>query len=213
MNTYKKTTINSNILGRGMGTAALLVALTCGTQAAIEMDTVGSPEITGSWTQKFTLKEDGKHAQPFNEIQVLVDKTYNKNAYLESKPADSHDAFTFSTSSWTETSHVGGIFAEAKGTATKSLTFDLNFGGKGGPYDVRFILVDRELVRGCWQTYDMEVATYCAKKNTWTIQDVGCHNDTDLTPVPEPSTLIAGSLALIPLGIRTLRKMRKNYTA
>jgi hypothetical protein len=37
--------------------------------------------------------------------------------------------------------------------------------------------------------------------------------DLTATPVPEPTTMIAGALLLLPFGASTLRRMRKTRTA
>jgi len=38
-------------------------------------------------------------------------------------------------------------------------------------------------------------------------------NSITVSPVPEPTTMIAGALLLLPIGLSTLRKFRKNRTA
>ena len=42
---------------------------------------------------------------------------------------------------------------------------------------------------------------------------VGREFNTEFTPVPEPTTIVAGAMLLLPFGMSTLRMLRKSRTA
>jgi len=95
-----------------------------------------------------------------------------------------------------------GSLANAQATTAEVTFGNLNYGFGGGQLVVNspsqvVIVTDAKTYGG----------------NIGNIQDGGSVNVNILAPVPEPTTVIAGALLLLPLGASTLRVLRKNRTA
>ena len=198
----KKFTIMTTSSLRSFAIALSVVALvfvaTNSVRAALV--SVGDPQETGSWAQAFNESGVGSFAR----MEAIM---------RGSEGAFESPGFSAFSSSWSalpgSNTHI-----IAAGDSLASLNFNISFAGSSSaPLTFDFYawngasLVD-------WTT------VYYLQPNMGSVQDPNStywwydiHNPSEYIPVPEPTTMIAGALLLLPFGVSTLRILRKKRAA
>ena len=149
---------------------------------------IGSPEITGSWSQPW--EENGVGS--FTQIEYLMQTsgvTFENPAFTD-----------FNAAGWVNVP-TGSTLAVAMGPAVDDITYDTTF---STDISTSFTM---DLYAWDGQTaVDAEQALWSG--TAWTVTAIPLN--TAPIPVPEVTTMIAGALLLLPLGVSTLRILRRN---
>jgi len=180
-----------------IGLAALALMLVVANSALAAIAPVGDAHEIGSWAQRF--EESGVGA--FDLIEV----TFVSAGVAFEAPGLAN----FSSAGWSiissEPTSSGLGYVLAQGPGLSSLQFDVLFlGNVTDPLTFDF---------HAWNGLtSVEAARLSWDGGTWTITTTGdCVRP--IPPVPEPTTMIAGALLLLPFGVSTLRILRKKRAA
>jgi hypothetical protein len=167
-----------------MGLAVVAVMSVTSVQASFTaIDGVGTGN---SWSQQFNESGVGN----FDHIEI----SWVTGSLFETP------ALTSFSAGWLLTPGGNTTFSSASGTPLTSLNFFINWGPASTP------IIPTAFDFYAWDGNTLKEAV----RATYT--GVGGH-EWDITPVPEPTTIIAGALLLLPLGASTLRILRKRQTA
>ena len=177
--------------GLAVGLAALALVLVVTGSAVAAIAPVGGAWEIGSWAQRF--EESG--VGTFDRIEV----TFQSAGVAFEAPGLAN----FSSANWIISTSSGPSsgpdYVLAEGPGLSSLQFDVLFlGNVTDPLTFDF---------HAWNGTDsVEAARLSWDGGTWTITTTG---DCVRPVVPEPTTMIAGALLLLPFGVSTLRILRK----
>lgn len=156
--------------------------------ASASIVSLGDPFPANSWGQTFNESGVGN----FNHLEVFW-----VGGSLFETPA----LTSFTDGSW---SSGGGnpYFGVANGNTTQSMNFNVMWLGSAiNPTVFDFYAWDgstlKESARATWN-------------GGWSFATI---QNPHTAPVPEPTTMIAGALLLLPFGASTIRMLRKNRTA
>ena len=177
-------------LAVGLAAVALMFALTNSARAIIA---IGDPQDVGSWAQRFV--ED-----------------MNASTHLEAFMRSSGDAFeaygfvNFSFAGW-----AGALISPDHIVASGALA-PINT-----QFDIKFMGLRSEPLIFDFYAWNGNTLVDHARANWngggWSFTTGSAPAPQVLTPVPEPTTMIAGALLLLPFGASTLRVLRKRQTA
>jgi len=154
----------------------------------------GDPTITGSDLNKYQFMLSGTVS---SVVGTTVDYTGLYRIFYDSDNSDSYNAGDFSYSSGTLAltvlfSGTGPIYV-ADGTLTQTAGPSAGFPSAGFP-----------------ETEASFVGEYIQNLSN---PALGTVQGTIESPVPEPTTIIAGAMLLLPFGLSTLRILRRNRIA
>jgi hypothetical protein len=170
---------NLNRLGIGLATLAVVLALATSARASIVLTQTSGPTDSGSWTIGWTAS-----GGTFDEIVGTI----LAGDQFENSPNPGMVA-----AGWTSLPGVGANSSTASISdgPVSSLLFSTTF--TGTPADL-----PEELITFQFFNASSLVANFTLQ---W--------NGSEFDSVPEPTTIIAGSLLLLPLGMSMLRILRK----
>lgn len=197
-----------NKITRMLGIAALGATLFCLTSAQGSLQLIsGTPQSGNSWFIGFTVIDTGTppFSTPFDNVvlNILPPAVPDTTDPIGQETFEDPGMLVFGAvpdpTPWTATLiSPTSLVASAPGSQTTYLNFLLLFLGDGSgssaiaPYD--FIL-DAKVYNGT----DLKA----------TFQVPWVNGEQGAIVVPEPSTVIAGGLLLLPFGLATLRRLRK----
>jgi len=161
-------------------------------QASLAID--GDQFLAQSWGQRFRESDAGN----FNRLEVFK---------VSGSDIEAPGFFNFSSGAWSTSGNAGS--AQATGPTLTDVEFDIKWQDPKVTTVIDFYAWDgvtlRDSARGTWDAQTVV-------KYGWSfvnIPDGSLHT----TPVPEPTTMIAGALLLLPFGASMLRTLRKNRAA
>jgi hypothetical protein len=181
-----------------------VVALMAATSARASITAVGSPYSTHSWAQGWADPESFS----YNAVQL----NWVAGSTFESP------GFTSLSLDWTSYYNTTTVTTSA-GPDTTDLNFSSNFNGTS--QDAVFIWTDYENgnVQAAYEMFYGDTLTGQSDAGSgWTYNILDNAQAPSLTPVPEtpvpePTTMVAGVMLLLPFGASTLRILRKSRTA
>lgn len=176
-------TINLKNMGAGIAALALMFALATSARASIVITQMSGPVDTGSWTINWVAS-----GGTFDDIVGTV----LAGDQFENSPNPGMVA-----AGWTSLPGVGpnSSTASISDGSVSALLFSTTFTGASSD-------TPAELIN--FQVYDASVLV-----GEETLQ----WNGSEFDAVPEPTTVIAGALLMLPLGVSTLRILRRNRIA
>lgn len=182
-------------MGAGIAAAALTFVLACSARATI-VD-IGPPVENGSWNQAF--QENGIYGGKLQTFNMMTASIVFGNPFQN--PGITAD------SSWTSSNSGDNKYASITRLTPVSPTPSALFfftdwfasdTGTKPPFKIdQRIWLNSKLVGE--QTSEWT-------GSGWIFQEVA-------VPIPEPTTIIAGALLLLPIGVSALRALRKNRMA
>ena len=192
MSAGKKFTImrTSSLRNLAIALSAVALVFVATNSARAALTPIGDPQEGGSWSQRF--QEEG--VGPFTHIEAIM--------------RSAGDAFDSGFANFTVgTSWIPSGFSSthiiADGPAVVWLQFDIAFtGATSNPLTFDF--------------YAWNGTTLAERaRATWNGSGWAFGTDAEVvtSPVPEPTTMIAGALLLLPFGVSTLRILRKKLVA
>ncbi len=157
----------------------------------------GDPYPIGSWAQRF--KEDG--VGNFTQVETF----FRSGA---GGPFEANGFVNFSVGTWS-VDGFGANVVVASGPALAYMEWDIKFlGSSTSPLKFDFYawdgLVRKEATRATWSG------------GGWSFAPIAVDDPylrSSPTVVPEPATILAGAMLLLPFGMSTLRILRKARTA
>jgi len=179
---------NLKTLGAGIAALALMLALATSAGASIVITQQGGPVITGSWTVGW-LASGGS----FDEIigTVLDGNTFEI------------PGLRTTVSGWSGIPGTG-TSDTISGPATGSLLYSTTFNGL--PTDLPPELIS-------FQIFDAGVLV-SEEELVWNQNEINLSGTLgEFDVVPEPTTMIAGALLLLPFGVSAFRILRRNRIA
>jgi hypothetical protein len=183
---------------RKLQIAIMAGALVMAAQARASIVPVGDPYATHSWAQAFTDTE----GFTFNAVQEV----YVAGSAFEIPGLTGLSGGFVSTFS-TPTVSV------AAGPGTTSLNWTLNFTGSGSDANLIFALYDNGVAQAVYQLFSGSYFSLGSANigSGWSLNTLNTADAPAL--VPEPTTMVAGAMLLLPFGASTIRRMRKTRTA
>jgi hypothetical protein len=175
-------------LAIALSAVALVFAATSSVRGALTP--IGDPQEGGSWGQRFNESGVG----PFTHMEAIMGSAGDGFEFA--------GFANFNAGGWSGAGSSTHIVAS--GPSQTSLDFDIFFAGaRTDPLWFNFYAYNgtdpMEAVRAEWNGGGW----------SFTLLDKGSAP----TPVPEPTTMIAGALLLLPFGVSTLRILRKKRAA
>jgi hypothetical protein len=180
------------LLITGLASLALAFALSNSARATVVCLT--PPQETESWNS-------GQFHDPEPFSYNLVVGIYQSGSQFESP------GFSSLSAGWTST-YYSATRIEAAGTLTTDLYYQFNFlgplnGSTTSVWDF-WVYNGTTAEAGYRMSYGTPGAVACGNGWYYTILDNG-----DAPAVPEPGTILAGALLLLPFGLSTIRVLRK----
>lgn len=179
--------ITSKTLGAVLVMIALVFVLAPSARASLVIEQTSAPVLTGSWSVDFFAS-----GVTFDKITGTILSSGGGSDVFESLALPPPNP-----SGWSVVAGGTPIVQSISGTATSSLLYTATFTGL--PTDVPPVTVD-------FSAYDQGVLVGDVAL-LWNQADNNGNGEFDV--VPEPTTIIAGVLLLLPLGASTLRTLRK----
>ncbi len=183
-----------------LATALAAVALTfvLANSARATIVSLGNPYPTDSWAWNFHNPESFQ----YNHVEgIMVSGTTFENPGFA----------PYSPSGWT-TAFISPTHVVAGGTTTADLYTIINFNGNPGATVWDFNVYNNATAVASYRLYYGTTGGAYDSGGGWRYDILNTANAPALTaiPVPEPTTMIAGLLLLLPFGASALRVLRKN---
>ena len=163
-----------------------VVAVMSVTSVRASIVATGDPVNIGSWSQAFF--ENGLYGGVYQTFDMMTAQI------ISGLPFDVPYGIT--ATGWTSANSAGDTFASiTSGTPVGSLNYNYYFSSPAGTYPA--FQIDSKIWLGSSQKGE-QITTW--NGSGWAYAEV---------PVPEPTTMIAGALLLLPFGASTLRILRR----
>jgi len=183
-------TTSLKTFGAGIAALALMLVLATSARAGLVIEQVSAPVITDSWSVNFYA-----YGVTFDEITGTIVSGGPFEIPGLTLPSGTYP-YPPNPSGWNVVAGDTGTVASLSGPATPTLLFTANFTGglpTGNPPTLDF------------SVYDGGTLVGESSLLVW--------NGSEFEVVPEPTTMIAGALLLLPFGASTLRILRKSRAA
>jgi hypothetical protein len=179
--------------------AVVVVAFTGSAMA--ELMTKGTPVVSGSWYQEFTIVDE-----PISLFGIPLDDPYFDKmtiGNLKGQLLKSPEIFdVVATPSQTLDLSSGPTFATVKGNNISVLDFKLHFDGSmDDPVSFTAKVYDKVKICGCWKYIETGKSEAKWNGDEWCIKDCS----SELTPVPLPGAVLLGLLGLSAAGVKLRR--------